>query len=168
MNGRKGFALAFVLVFLTASCVIVIKPVFGESSVVGNTWVEKAPMQVARANLGVAVVNGDIYAIGGNTVTGEYNFDQGFSYGINGSPVNTNEQYDPSTNSWTFKAPMPTLRDSFAIAIYKDNIYCIGGRISIPYVQGITENAITEVNEVYNTLNNTWHERASSLLNYFD
>ena len=85
-------------------------------------------MQVARANLGVAVVNGEIYTIGGNTVTGEYNFDQGFSYGINGSPVNTNEQYDPSTNSWTFKAPMPTLRDSFAIAIYKDNIYCIGGR----------------------------------------
>jgi hypothetical protein len=63
-------------------------------TVSGGSWVTRAPMQVARANLGVAAVNGDIYAIGGNTITGAYLPDQGFM-GMNGGPVNTNEQYDP-------------------------------------------------------------------------
>jgi N-acetylneuraminic acid mutarotase len=116
-------------------------------------------MQVARANLGVAVVNGNIYAIGGNTIAGEYNFEQGFSSGTTGGLVNIVEKYDPDINNWTLETPMPTERDSFAIAVYKDCIYCIGGRISIPYVKGVTDNAITDVNEVYNTTSNTWQTK---------
>ncbi|MGD0204645.1 MAG: hypothetical protein ABSC20_12185 [Candidatus Bathyarchaeia archaeon] len=48
MSMSKGFALVLVLVFLTASCVMVAKPVSGASAV-ENTWVSKAPMQVAIA-----------------------------------------------------------------------------------------------------------------------
>jgi len=147
----KSVASALVLIFLTVSCAIVDMPV-SAASTVGNSWVEKAPMQVARANLEVAVVNGDIYAIGGNTVTGEYNIDQGFFKGINGGTVNTNEQYNPATDTWTFKAPMPTPRDSFAIAVYQNKIYCIGGRTSIPLYSPQT---FTTANEVYDPATDT-------------
>ena len=152
----KSVALVLVLIFLTVSCAIADMPV-SAASTVGNSWVEKTPMQVARANLGVAVVNGDIYAIGGNTVTGEYNIDQGFFKGINGGTVNTNEQYDPATDTWTLKASMPTPRDSFAIAVYQNKIYCIGGRTSIPLYSPQT---FTTVNEVYDPATDTWQTKA--------
>ena len=57
-------------------------------------------MPTARGGLGVAVANGKIFAIGG----------------LNGGlPLNTNEQFDPNTNQWTSKAPLPTARSGFAI-----------------------------------------------------
>ncbi len=156
----KTFALLLVVVFVASSCLILDRPVSGASQV-ENTWVSKAPMQVPRANLGVAVVAGDIYAIGGNTISGEYNLDQGFSSGTTGGIVNTVEKYDPLTDNWTLEKSMPTARDSFAITVYKDSIYCIGGRTSIPYVQGVTNGAITNVNQVYNTTSNSWQTKTS-------
>lgn len=102
-------------------------------------WVSKAPMQAARSGLGVAVVNGKIYAIGG--ADGSAN---GFS--------STNEEYDPATNNWTFKAPMPTPRSDFGIAVYENKIYCIGG-----YVRG----GPTAINEVYDPATDTWTNKAS-------
>jgi N-acetylneuraminic acid mutarotase len=158
MGMSKSLAFVIVLVFLTTSSVIAAKPVSGGSTA-GDSWVEKAPMNVARANLGVAVVNGDIYAIGGNTIAGEYNLDQGFSSGTTGGVTNTVERYDPVKDTWTLETPMPTKRDSFAIAVYKDSVYCIGGRISIPYVHGVTDNAIIGINQVYNTTNDTWQTK---------
>lgn len=153
----KPVSLILAILFL-ASCVMITKPV-SASTLQPNSWVEKAPMPTARANLGVAVVNGDIYAIGGNTIAGEYNLDQGFSSGTTGGLINTVEKYDPDTNNWTLETPMPTPRDSFAIAVYKDCIYCIGGRTSIPYVKGVTDNAITNINQAYNTTSKTWETK---------
>ena len=53
----KTLALTLVLVFLTASSAILAMPVSG-ASIAENTWTTKAPMHVARSDLGVAVVNG--------------------------------------------------------------------------------------------------------------
>jgi hypothetical protein len=153
----KNAALLLVLVLLTASCLITAKSAFSSAAATENTWVTKTPMQVARADLGVAVVNGDIYAIGGNTITGEYNLDQGFYKGITGGTVNTNEQYDPATDTWAFKTPMLTPRDSFAIAVYQNKIYCIGGRTSIPLFSPQT---FTTVNEVYDPATDKWQTKA--------
>ena len=97
----KCFALLLVFAFLTASCLIVDKPVSGASATVENSWVAKAPIHEARANLGVAVVDGDIYAIGGDNVNGLYNQDQGFYSGISGGTLNANELYNPSTDTWS-------------------------------------------------------------------
>jgi hypothetical protein len=65
----KTLALALALVFLTTSSIIVVLPVSGATAE-ENTWVEKAPMQVARSSMGIATAGGKIYAIGGSTGRG--------------------------------------------------------------------------------------------------
>jgi N-acetylneuraminic acid mutarotase len=95
-------------------------------------------MNVARDGLGVAVVNGKIYAIGGD--------------GPNGI-VGTNEAYDPATNTWTTKTAMPTPRYDFAIATYQNIIYCIGGLL--------TNGTKTGISEVYNSATDTWQTEAA-------
>ena len=97
-------------------------------------------MQVARSGLGVAVVNGKIYAIGGTT---ENEF------------VNTNEEYNPETDMWILKAPMPTPRNYFATAVYQNKIYCIGGTIG----NSQTGDILTTVNEVYDPATDTWENK---------
>ena len=109
---------------------------------VGDSWTTKAPMPTARAQLGVAVVNGKIYAIGGenDSATGGPNV------------LNVNEAYDPATNTWTTKKPMPTARHSFGIAVYQNKIFCIGGSINGPYLA---------VNEVYDPSTDSWETKMS-------
>jgi N-acetylneuraminic acid mutarotase len=108
---RKSVALLLVLVFLTASCLIVNMPVWAPSAT-ENYWTTKAQMPTARNGLGLAVVDDKMYAIGG-------------IYGTQSSYDN-NEEYTPATNTWTTKKPMPTPRGDFAIAVFQDKIYTIG------------------------------------------
>lgn len=108
-----------------------------------NTWRKMASMPTARGGLGVAVVNGKIYAIGG------------LSYA---SHLSTNEMYDPSTNTWTTMAAMPTARSDFAIAVYQNKIYCIGGETG-PGEMGAV--IVTGANEVYDPATNTWEQKAT-------
>jgi N-acetylneuraminic acid mutarotase len=101
------------------------------------SWTSMAPMPTARGGLGVAVLNGKIYAIGG----------------FNGDlSLNTNEEYNPVTNQWDTKTPMPTARSGFAIAVYGGKIYAIGGTVGNGYVAN---------NEAYDPITNTWETKAS-------
>jgi N-acetylneuraminic acid mutarotase len=134
---RKNLALLLVLVFLTASCLIAVKPASSSADAAENSWASKAPMHQARAGLGVAVVNGKIYAIGGNT------WEKESAQHTTGGVVGTNEEYDPATDTWTFKASMPTPREAFAIAVCQNRIYCID--------EG--------VNEVYDPATDTWENK---------
>ncbi len=110
-----------------------------------NVWTQMAPMQQARAGLGVVSVNDKIYAIGGD----------------DGEALSTNEVYDPATNSWEYKAPMPTARYNFAIAVVQNKIYCIGGITG--YHQEPEDHApiYAAVNEVYDTTTDTWETKAA-------
>ena len=103
----------------------------------GDSWTSILPMPTARGGLGVAVVNGIIYAIGGLSGT---------------SPLNVNEAYIPSLNSWTSKTPMPTARSGCAVAVYDNKIYVIGGSVGNGFVGN---------NEVYDPATNTWETKAS-------
>jgi N-acetylneuraminic acid mutarotase len=145
---RKTIALLLILLFFTASCVIMAKPVFSSTDTAENTWVTKAPMHQARDSLGVAVVNGKIYAIGGSTGNDE-------SSHI-GEIVSTNEEYDPVTDTWVFKKSMPTARYGFAIAVYQNKIYCIGGVTSYSTSSGYD---VTGINEVYDPATDTWETK---------
>jgi len=154
---RKNLALLFVLFFLTAPCVMVAKPAFSSADATENTWVSEAPMHEARENLGIAAVNGKIYAIGGDTLSGLWTYSMGFSGKPTGGVVGTNEEYDPATNTWTFKTPMLTPRTGFAIASYENKIYCIGGATSHNIYTGPT---LTAVNEVYDSATDTWETKS--------
>src|SRR4030042_4750905 len=116
---RKTTALLLVLVFLMSLCLFVANPAFSSVEATENSWMPRAPMHEARAGLGVAAVNGKIYAIGGSTRQGSWPYAGGI--------VATNEEYNPATNTWVFKTPMPTPRMDFGIAVYTNKIYCIGG-----------------------------------------
>jgi N-acetylneuraminic acid mutarotase len=144
---RKSFALLLVLVFLTASFIITVKPVSAASQNSGF-WTSKAPMHQARGGLGVAAVNGKIYAIGGSIEIGVGNPNPIIS---GGTVISTNEEYNAASDSWAFKASMPTARTDFAIVAYQNKIYCIGGRASSGY---------TGVNEVYDPATDTWETKA--------
>jgi hypothetical protein len=148
-----GKALALVLVFLTATSAILTNSVSG-SAIIENAWVAKAPMHQARYGLGVIAVDGKIYAIGGTADSG----------GFISSVLSTNEQYDPTTNTWVYKASMPTARVYFAIAAYLNKIYCFGGitgmGISETIMPGMYTDIDTDAVEEYDTFTDTWTVKA--------
>jgi len=104
-----------------------------------NSWTASSPMPTPRGGLGLAVVSGKIYAIGG--LTGDNQL------------VSTNEEYNPITNQWTSKMPMPTARTGFAIAVYQGKIFVIGGTVG--------NNGYVGNNEMYDPATNTWQTKAS-------
>jgi N-acetylneuraminic acid mutarotase len=108
-----------------------------------DSWVTLEPMPTARSGLGVAVVDGKIYAIGGSNGTHR---------------LDVNEVYDPATDTWTAQKPMPTARSGHATAVYQNKIYVIGGVIgeSDPGSSGYTG-----VNEVYDPVTDTWETMES-------
>src|SRR5262245_53313596 len=79
-----------------------------------NLWATKAPMPTPRAYLGVGVVNGVLYAVGGSNG--------------NSTRLKTVQAYTPAGNSWTTKAALPSARASFAgIATINGLLYVAGG-----------------------------------------
>lgn len=94
-------------------------------------------MHQARGFLGVAVVDGKIYAIGGEVLVYQD------PSRILSKDVGTNEEYDPATNTWTYKTPMPVPNSGFATAVYQGKIYCISGNL----------------NEAYDPANDTWETK---------
>ena len=136
---RKSVVLLLVFFFLVGLCAVDVKSV---SAVAEDSWKVLAPMPTARSMLGVAVVDGKIYAIGG--ISGTQNI------------LGTNEVYDPETNTWSSKTPMPTHRHSFGISVFQNKIYCIGGATTIK-----SDGYVTNVNEVYDPSTNTWENRTS-------
>jgi N-acetylneuraminic acid mutarotase len=98
----------------------------------GDFWVERAPMPSPSAYVQAVTVNGEIYAF---TPTSTY-------------------MYDPSSNTWTVKAPMPTEEYGFAAAAYQNTIYIIGGCSAFDE-SGFPINC-TGLNQAYDTSTNTW------------
>ena len=136
---RKAVAL-LVALFLTASCLMATKPAFSSVDAAENTWVTKAPVHVARSNLGVAVVDGKIYAVGG--LVG------------NGVVTGVNEVYDPETDTWENKTVMPTARGYITANVVKGKIYVIGGFVFDD--SGTGSGSSLAVNEAYDPETDSW------------
>ena len=114
----KVVLLMFALIIIAVSC-FAIHP----SDAQALSWVEKSPMPTPRYMFGVVTVNGTIYAIGGLTAV------QDKYHNNRTGTTNTNEAYNPDTDTWVKKTPMPgpNWLNSFGIAAIQDIIYCIGG-----------------------------------------
>ncbi len=133
-------AVFLILTTLAAVCLIAV-PHARAAGASADSWTAMTPMPTGRIGLGVAVVNGKIYAIGGDT-------------GAN-QALNANEMYDPATDTWTTKAPMPTARSAFGIAVYQNKIYCIGGRAEKGSLGHLYLDNMS-INEVYDPATDTW------------
>jgi N-acetylneuraminic acid mutarotase len=87
---------------------------------VADSWKALAPMPGKRCSARAEEVNGKIYVIGG------------ISPMEKGKPgtrvVGTNEVYDPATNKWEERSPMPTTRNHAFSGVVNGKIYIIGGR----------------------------------------
>ena len=125
---RRAFVLVFILVFLTAACIIEAKSASGEA-IVGNSWstVASIPMPQQYNDILVAsAVNGQIFVFGFNlaecynpetnnwtaifipqNVNGSY-YSSSVEYQNKIYLMGANVQvYDPSSGNWTSKASMP-------------------------------------------------------------
>jgi len=108
---------------------------------VTDTWTTKAPMPTARAGGAAGVINGILFVVGGtsSSVTGGY------------ADLNSVEAYNPTTNTWATKAPMPTAGFGMASAV-------ING---ILYVAGFS--AASAAVEAYDPATDTWTTEAPML-----
>jgi N-acetylneuraminic acid mutarotase len=86
-----------------------------------GTWAKKAPMRFARSEFQAAAVNGKIYVIGGGRV--DIRDGKPFDSYTNGDT----DEYDPATDSWRARAPMPEGGTHNSIAVLDGKFYIAGG-----------------------------------------
>jgi N-acetylneuraminic acid mutarotase len=82
-----------------------------------DRWTAKSPMPAGLHHVGIGVVGGRLYVIGGYSKSGLSVW----------NPVATVYAYDPATDRWTERAPMPTARGALSVTEYDGKLYAIGG-----------------------------------------
>jgi N-acetylneuraminic acid mutarotase len=98
-------------------------------------------MPTARHGLVVAAVNNRVYAIGGDSAVSKSSF-----------ALRTVEAYNPTTNSWTARAPMPQAREiPSGAAVINSKIYVTGG------VDRLSN--VTSTLYVYTPASNSWAKK---------
>jgi N-acetylneuraminic acid mutarotase len=118
-----------------------------------DTWKALAPMPSRRGAAAAAVVNGKIHVIGGASVVPGSN-EAGIHPARAHQVLGLNEEYDPATNSWRARAPMPTPRNHHVVAAANNKIYAIGGRIGSVYITGQSSNV--GIVEEYDPVADAW------------
>ncbi len=106
-----------------------------------NAWTTKVPMPTSRCVAEAAAIDGKLYVVGG-AITSNNTFPR----------INVLEVYDPATDTWTTKAPMPTSRAYIAAEEIGGKLYVVGGALN--------GSGITGVLEVYDPAANTWSTKA--------
>ncbi len=117
-----------------------------------DTWKALAPLPGKRGSGSAAVVNGKIYLIGGAALhpgSKETTLHPARPH----RAVGTNEVYDPATNTWESRSPMPTARNHAAIGVVNNKVYVIGGRIGAAF---ITRASNVDIVEEYDPATDQW------------
>ena len=111
----------------------------------GN-WTAKKPMPTPRiGSFGIATCQDKIYVIGGED---EALSGRGYYF------LATNEVYDPVTDTWETKKPMPTSRRYVEANVVNGKIYVVGGMTSEDENRAYQN--YTVVNEVYDPATDAW------------
>lgn len=104
-------------------------------------WQEAASLPDPRNHLSAAALNGKIYAIGGQ-------------FGHDGGVQDQDflDEYDPTSDSWTRKADLPSARSHFepGTIVHNDKIIIVGGRRGGFFFDDVTE---------YDPASDSWSER---------
>ncbi|XP_070581175.1 kelch-like protein 3 [Ptychodera flava] len=102
-------------------------------------WLEKRNMNTPRLGLGLAAVDGYIYAIGGISDTARQK---------------TVERYDPNEDTWTYVSNMHKQRSFLGVATCNNLIYAIGGK-SYSNDDGGARTVLNSA-EVYDPIKDEW------------
>ena len=97
-----------------------------------NEWKEGPKMHYRRSRLGVALLQGELYAVGG--------YDLGYS-------LATCEKYCPGENSWREIASLDTPRRSLALVAMGKRLFALGGYTGSVYLKSV---------EIYNPGTDEW------------
>ena len=119
---------------------------------IADAWKALAPLPGKRGSPVAEEVGGQIYVIGG-AIPEPGSKEVAIRPNRASRSVGTNEVYDPETNKWTTRSPMPTPRNHAFGGVVNGKIYVIGGRISSPF---ITVASNLDVVEEYDPVTNTW------------
>ena len=110
-----------------------------------DTWTSKSSMPTVQYGFAVATYQNMIYVFGGCS---------GFNP-TSGYPINcthANKVYNPATDNWENRAPMPTARAEFQANVVNDKIYLIGGTLP--------SGDISDASEVYDPSIDSWSAAA--------
>ena len=84
------------------ACMTSIAPVNGQSPTAPGTWTMKAPLPAPRAEVAAVASTASCMRIGGS---------------VNGTAGPYHDEYDPATDSWRPRAPLPEGRDHLGVAV---------------------------------------------------
>ena len=118
-----------------------------------DTWKALAPLPTKRGSPNAAIVNGKIYVIGGAS-THPGSKETAVHPARPHRSMDTNEVYDPATNTWETRSPMPTARNHAAIGAVNNKIYVIGGRVGAAFM--LVPASSTDIVEEYDPATDQW------------
>src|SRR5437016_11996965 len=98
--------------FLLAGTLAAVAAAVGAQSKGG--WIAKAPALLNRTEVAVAAVRGKVYVVGG--------FQQSLPF-----ITPAVEEYNPATDTWRERAPLPGGLHHAGIGVVNDRLYVIGG-----------------------------------------
>ncbi len=104
-----------------------------------DQWRRCSDAPTARQSEVLAAAHGKVYWIGGHDST----------LGAEGGKTNICAIYDPQTDQWTVKSPMPTAREDMGSVVVGDEIWIWGGLDNRGH-------EITQPVEVYDTVKDSW------------
>jgi N-acetylneuraminic acid mutarotase len=108
-----------------------------------DTWKALAPMPSKRGSPVAVAVGEKIYVIGGvGLLPGSTETAMGFT--TPQASVGTVEEYDPETNTWRERSPMPTPRNHTTAGAVNGKIYVIGGRVGAAFISEATDVSVVE------------------------
>jgi N-acetylneuraminic acid mutarotase len=110
-----------------------------------DTWTAKTPMPTSREWTQANVVDGKIFVIGGIVWHSQFNPEV---YQIN-------EVYDPSNDSWSEMAPIPTAVCSYASAVLDGKIYIFGGTSRVVHDGNPT---VVNLVQIFDPQTNSWSQ----------
>jgi N-acetylneuraminic acid mutarotase len=118
-----------------------------------DTWKALAPMPTKRGSP-VAVTLGDrMYVIGGAT-TPPGSKETAVHPQRPHISVGTVEEYDPASNTWRARMPMPTPRNHATAGVVNGKVYVIGGRIGAAFISAGSSNV--DAVEEYDPAADAW------------